>query len=180
VNTLSWIISGTSFVLGISIGALLRGWWDTRPPRQPHSPERKYKRSRRRELIGRTIAIVLVVCVLVFDGVVGVLLVATRHQVNAADKNRQQALDCQVHHNELTSRALARNNNAARVAIRSELQLWVRLRNGIKNQSLTSRTTVATLDRHIEDLKVRLRTIAANPYPPGGLCVQLIKEARRK
>lgn len=180
MNTLSWIISVVSFALGICIGVLLRGWWETRPPRQPASPERKYRRNRRRELIGRTVAVVLVVCVLVFDGVVGVLLVSTRHQVDAADKNRQQALECQVHHNELTSRALARNNSAARVSIRSELQLWVRLRNGIKNQSLTSRTTVATLDRHIEDLKVRLRTIAANPYPPGGLCVQLIKEARRK
>lgn len=178
-----WIALALSVLGGFGLGWLVRGWFEERRAMtsEEWAQHKVYRRRRLQDWVQRY-GLVLVLIVVVAQTLTLFLvyrqskdLAATNERQHMSDVARQRSLVCQVHHNELTARVLTANSGAARQTIESELHLWVRFRNGIESQRLTGPASVATIDKHIADLRHRLRTIAANPYPPGGLCEQLLR-----
>lgn len=132
------------------------------------------------------IALWLLAFVLVVNAVLGGALVVTRIQQNreaaairASDERFHQLVVCQVHHNTLTAQALAARDGASKQATADELA-WLRgVRHALNRQTLTGPVLQKLIDTYISGLLNLQVARFANPYPPGGLCEQLVQRTTR-
>lgn len=170
MSGLVWVAVPLALVVGIGIGWLLRGWLIATGhthvmaaiprPRIPASLTRYSK----------PLGVALVVIALLSNAALGFLLIQQRAVNSEQDRRADATSACNQRYNELDGRArdeVASKSTAGTVAA---IQLWTRLRDGIRTQQLTADQLDGQIGTYLGTLRGVNRSRLANPFPDPDMC----------
>jgi hypothetical protein len=175
--TFTLLVAAFSFVVGLLIGI------ECGPAIRKRAQRRRgaavHKREPLRSRISTEQLVIAVGVALVLNLICAVLYLTQRQQLDSADHDRQQALQCQVDHNRETVHILRANTHSAVATVKSELHLWDVFSEGIRTGDLGKAGAVNAIDDHRADLRARIARLERNDYPRGKVCQQLLRRAKQ-
>jgi hypothetical protein len=169
-------------VAGLLIGIL---WRDAHPRRRlmrvrvPGWLDRLTS-SRRAGIAFVLVAVLIQVIVATFLVVTRITATQAADQAGESADRLRQVLVCQVLHNTLTARGLAHRDQAAGEAREANIGWIDSTVRAVEDGTLTGPALVRDLKAWRRGLVGLDQTVTANPYPPGGLCDQLLQPDERR
>lgn len=145
------------FVVGVVVGIMLREAWSI--ARTGHTAFM----SRLSRPTPRMWGIILVVVALAANFASGFIAIANGR--DDVDRSR-----CNARYNELDGEARDARAAVAGGVTQSELDLWVNLRQQVREGSLTTEGFDQAATKHIKSLRKTKRVRIDAPYPPSDLC----------